>query len=249
MKCLWCTGSLPFPGNDLNFGRVNNHLGQMLCRRVHVPFLMHVPCHPCAHVTKPLTAPGRENFCALLGIPLRTGATSPSHPGGCRSALGGAYLPLQVPCQNDIISGTMLDPSLPTTPVAPPGEISPDEISPVASEIRPGEISPVRFSGSSDEICPSDFSTSGHPVKPDRPFLIRIDPLLLAEIDAERPKCPTENGKPGPRTRVMRALMREALDARANRVAPPAPKPVDMGVYIDGVRVGEFAGAGPVGPK
>ena len=111
----------------------------------------------------------------------------------------------------------------PTAPLSSaPGEISSDEVSSVPGEISSGEISSVRFPESLHEIPESAFL--GPPIPPDKPLLIRLDPLLMTAIDAERPNCPTESGHPGPRTRVIRQLIREALDARVAARVPKTPE-------------------------
>ena len=121
---------------------------------------------------------------------------------------------------SDILSD--LPATTPPEPVMPEGEISsihpgenPDEISTEC----PGE--------NVHEISEKSFF-EGECLRPDRSLLIRIDPLLMDAIDAERALARNKRGKLPPRTKVMRALMHEGLDARLSLRGDIAPSAVAM---------------------
>jgi hypothetical protein len=90
---------------------------------------------------------------------------------------------------------------------------SPSEISSVHPEENQGEISPVCPTENTHEILEKSFFV-GEPLGPDRPLLIRLDPLLLSAIEGERIRNPTPDCLIEPRTRTIRTLLREALDVR-----------------------------------
>ena len=93
----------------------------------------------------------------------------------------------------------------------PPDE--PEEISTVCPTKKKGEISSNSFSDSDFKIPENSFFVA-EPQGPDRSVLIRLDPLLVSAIDFERAQETNRAGKHPPRTKVMRDLLREALDSR-----------------------------------
>ena len=110
-----------------------------------------------------------------------------------------------------------------------PATVAPDpsEISSVHPEENPDEISTVCPPENVHEISENSFF-EGECLGPDRSLLIRIDPLLMGAIDAERNLAINKRGKRPPRTKVMRALIQEGLDARLASRGDVAPSAVAM---------------------
>ncbi len=119
-------------------------------------------------------------------------------------------------------------------PVTMPPTASGGEISSVHLGETPDEISTVCPTENAHEISEKSFF-EGECLGPDRSLLIRIDPLLMGAIDVERNRVVNKRGKRPPRTKVMRQLMQEGLDARLAARGDVVPSAAPMG------------GAGPSG--